>query len=460
MGRGSLERQLALGAALLTATTLLGPSVASGGGYMLPDSGIVANGRGGAFVAGADNQFAQYYNPAGLIRVDAPTINIGWSGVSQPVTFTRTGEDGTPMDPAVNQSPPFSVPQIGFAAPLVKDRVHFAIGLYSPFAPGYEFDADGPQRYSIIDTLIWNFAVGPSFAVKVVDQLTVGVGLQWQILRVGEQLKVTTSGLDDPAGDVAVDAEVLDLFTPSFNVGVLVEPIEQLSIGLAMQPPTRFEARGSGTLDFTGHGLEDSLDQTLWVDDDVGLELDMPVILRGGVAVRPVEKLEVEAAVVYEGWKRLQDIVVKDVDATITGEILGAPIEEEVEDRIALPAGFRDTISYRLGGEFDAADTLSLRMGGFYETAALRPEQVSVALVDTNKFQLGTGASLRLLEQRLTFDTAFAYLFYENLEITESEVTQINVYGGDEGSVGNGTMEAFGWVVGVQASYAFRKAGD
>ena len=65
---------------------LLLPAAAQAGGYYYSDSGIVATGRGGAWVAGADTQFAQHYNPAGLIRVREPTFNLGWSGVAQ---YTR-----------------------------------------------------------------------------------------------------------------------------------------------------------------------------------------------------------------------------------------------------------------------------------------------------------------------------------------------------------------------------------
>src|SRR5690606_28273448 len=82
------------------ALLLLASSPASAGGYYYSDSGIVATGRGGAWVAGANTQFAQWYNPAGLIRVERPTVNAGWSGVQQNVRFTRMR-----ADPADGEAP-------------------------------------------------------------------------------------------------------------------------------------------------------------------------------------------------------------------------------------------------------------------------------------------------------------------------------------------------------------------
>ena len=60
-----------------TLLALLMSAPAQASGYYYSDSGIVATGRGGAWVAIADTRFAQRYNPAGLIRSDKPTFNIG-----------------------------------------------------------------------------------------------------------------------------------------------------------------------------------------------------------------------------------------------------------------------------------------------------------------------------------------------------------------------------------------------
>ena len=159
---------------------LLLPTQALASGYYYSDSGIVATGRGGAWVAGADTQFAQRFNPAGLIRVRQPTFNIGWSGVTQNTRWTQQGNcadqlitnapaecfsnptDTGTLDPngtfsydeAVNQAPPFNVPQLGFVTPFGEDLV-FAVGFISPFAPSSEWDAEGPQRYAIVDSAVY-----------------------------------------------------------------------------------------------------------------------------------------------------------------------------------------------------------------------------------------------------------------------------------------------------------------
>jgi long-chain fatty acid transport protein len=448
---------------------LLGAGPALAGGYFYSDSGIVAAGRGGAWIAGADTQFAQYYNPAGLIRVERPTLNVGWSGVQQNVRFRRLDPapepDGPKFDPEVrNQASPFDVPEVGFATPVLEDRLALAFGFYSPFAPSSLYDEEGPQRYTIKDTTIYQFSIGPSAALRVHDTLTVGLGLQWQYLEIGETVDVTVSGVDAPAGDIAVEARAVDLFTPNANLGLLFEPIDPgpeapLAIGLAIQPPTNFSARGSASLDFEGNGLSVLLDETFYQDDDISLDIGIPWVVRAGVAVRPIPRLEIEGAVVWQDWSSLEDIVVRNIDIEVQSTSPFIPEDQrKVDDRLELPAGLRDTVSLRLGAEVDVHDQVAVRAGGFWENAALDETEVSVALVDTPKVQLGAGFTVWPIEDRLRFDAAFALLFFRSLEIRNSTVTQIDAGVVDTTVplvVGNGDLSSSGWIVGLAGSVQF-----
>lgn len=442
---------------------------ASAGGYFYSESGIVSTGRGGAWIAGADTQFAQYHNPAGLIRLKDPTLTLGWSAVQQRVDFTRQKPDGTFYPEIHNQASPFDVPEGGFSFPF-GDRLVVAVGFYSPYAPSSLYDEEGPQRYSVKDTSIYQFSVGPSAAFQLHDMLVVGLGLQWQYLNLYQSVDVTATGVDDPAGDIAVEAKAVDAFTPNLNAGLLIEPHKMVTIGLAMQPPTSFRARGSLGLDFEGNGLAGLLDETKYEDADTKLDISIPWVLRAGVAVRPIERLEIETAVVWQDWSSLSDITIEDididVDPTEAAEQLGLITEDQrsVQEQISLPAGLKDTVSLRLGAELDLHERLAVRAGGFYEGSAVAKNDVSVALMETPKVQLGFGATAWAVPRRLRFDAAFAYLLFKDLEIRDSTVTQIDAGVFDDTVplvIGNGDLASRGWVVGVAASVAFpRKARE
>lgn len=450
---------------------LVGAALA--GGYFYSDSGIVATGRGGAFVAGADTQFAQYYNPAGLIHVERHTVNLGFSSVQQHIRFTRVNADGEVLPTAENQAAPFFVPQLGMAGPLIPGKLAYAVGMVSPFAPSSDYDPDGPQRYSIIDTSIYQFSVGPSLAWRPHPMLTVGLGLQAKVLILGQRLKISATGRDDPSGDISVQAEARDSFTPNVNAGLLFDPVDAVTVGLAVQPPTTFRARGHAVLDFTDSSLAAAVDRPIYQDgactigpddptcaaeDGIGLEIGLPLVIRAGVAVRPRANLEIEGAVVWQNWKVLEDIVLSDVDPELL--VFGAPAALPAE--FPLPAGLRDTTSFRLGAEWRVDDELELRAGGFYETGALTAQKISVSLVDPWKVQVGGGFSIWPVDGRVRIDGAVAGLYFPRQTITDSDVEQIFVdvleLGTDPPVVGNGELSASGWLIGLQGSWIFGKA--
>ncbi len=433
-------------------------SDALAGGYFFPDSGVVATGRGGAFVASADDTFAQYYNPGALVRLDRWTIDLGVSGVQQSLSFDRQMDDGSFAPTVSNEGGMFVVPQIGVGGPLIEDKLHMAVGLYTGYSPSFAYEQEGPQRYTLRDSLIWQAFAGPSVSYSPIPQLSIGVGLQWQFLRVEQELTVSTIGGDDPGSDVDIAVKQADPFAPSANFGVLVRPVDELSIGLTLQLPSSFDANGSMSADFTGSAIEGILVDTMIQDDAVRLALDMPLILKAGVAVHPTNDSVVEVAVVYEQWSSLTELALSDIDLEL--EFNNGFPAPEVESTLSLPAGLRDVVSLRLGGSVDVMDALTLRAGGFYETGSQRDDQLNVGLYDPAKFQLSGGTSVHLLDDRLHVDLSVANVFFGNREVRDSTSKQVVLQEGDAfepSVVGNGDYRSNGLVVAGGLSWSFGK---
>ena len=67
--------------------------------YYLSDVGIRAFSRGGAYVAGADDISAQWYNPAALTRINGGHAQFYAAGVKQFIHFDRSDYPGEgPLD--------------------------------------------------------------------------------------------------------------------------------------------------------------------------------------------------------------------------------------------------------------------------------------------------------------------------------------------------------------------------
>ncbi|MFT5460019.1 MAG: long-chain fatty acid transport protein, partial [Myxococcota bacterium] len=320
---------------------------------------------------------------------------------------------------------------------------------------------DGPQRYSIIDSAVYKFSVGPSMAWRPIPQLAVGAGINWQYFSAAQGVKVTASGVDSPEGDIAVAVQAADTMTFGWNAGILVEPIPQISIGASVTPPSSYVAKGTAKVDFTGSNLAVLLEEDAYVyKDDVLLNIELPWNARMGVAGRPVENVEIEFALGFQTWSSLQDITVSDIDIAVKSPLLERTGDNELPDELALPAGLQDVWSYRLGAEWRVNDPLELRVGGFYEPGSVPDRELTVALMDPDKWQIGGGASVYLLDERLRFDAALAFLLFPDLEIRNSTITQIDagvLPDIQPATVGNGRIRANGWVFGLQAQASFGK---
>ncbi len=424
------------------------PALASG--YYYVDSGARAIGRGGAWVVGADDLSAQYYNPAALSNVTRPLLNLqGW-GAAQYVRFDRMDEPdaGLEFEPVENLSPPILEPSGGFAtnlggiAPILKNT-YFAVGIYVPTAPYLAYDPEGPQRYQLQDSLIWQGYAGPSVAQRITPWLTIGAGLQYTFLRVEERLASTVClasdpddcadpdyNLETPSNDLDLTVKNVDPFQLSWNAGVIVRPIPQLEIGASVQPPIDYSAPGSLTAKFDEEfNLAGQIDGTEFTDPDTTLRVHLPLIVRAGVQVTPIPAVRIELDGTYTQWSRMSEFLITDVNMTVPHAEGSLILQEDIQitDDIVFKTGFQDAMSVRLGGDWRLNDWAQVRAGGHFETSAVPQATVGVNLPDATKFGFGAGATFTLAK-RVALDIAFAQQLHGAVSISDSQVTQQAVW--------------------------------
>lgn len=421
--------------------------------YYFLDSGTRAIGRGGAFVAGADDLSAQYYNPAALTHIDRPTLNFNFWGLQQYVAFTRNDLEDTGAcfggcDTIYNESGPMLEPQLGYAMPLGKaipalEGSTFAIGMFVPTSPMMQFDPNGPQRYALIDALVWQIFAGPSVALRTpkLPWLTLGGGIQYSFLRADEALAVSAiidpDGSDGPLspiykdtqdGDVSLTLRSWDKFELTWNAGLLIQPVEWLEIGASVQPPVLYDADGSLEVKFDeDHVFRDFIESGDATDPDVKLGVGIPWVLRGGVQIRPIQPLRVEASFVWTDWSQTTSLDITEVNLLLKTKDSVLDLEDiEITDDVNIPTGFVDAWSVRLGGDYQLNPWARVSLGGYYETSAVLPERQGVSVVDSPKWGLGAGATFNV-KQRLALDVSFGEQFLANRTITDSELRQITL---------------------------------
>lgn len=470
--------------AVLASTTITATLVFAGNSYAsglyFSDRGVRPLGRGGAFVAGADDVGATWYNPAGLadagtsLLVDASWLNFSADFTRATNVTDANGAIHTYTFPTVHGSSPFlPIPTIGASYNFGKKKEFTAaFSLIAPYTSITSFPqtlngAPAPSRYSLI-SLDGSLLVVPGvyFAWKPIEQIRLGGGLQMLTGTFKSTIDFSASVPDrvltapeDPNYDAYSQLSVGPIFAPSANGGVTIVPDKHVRIGVSGQLPFVIDAPGTTNVRLPTAAVFDNAQQ---VGDNVHVRFELPAIFRAGVEVRPIEALRIEGTFVREFWTTQHAIDITVENVALTG-VTGFPSPFKVAN-ISIPRNFDNANSFRLGGEYTipvpkTEYAIDLRAGFNYDQSAVPTAYLSPLTIDLNKYTVSLGGGLHI-GTHWRLDAVYAHIFtadqYVDPAIAASPA--INPVKGNPTateSVNGGTYSARADVIGVGANYKF-----
>ncbi len=464
---------LAACAAFLT----LASARADAGGLYFSDRGVRPMGRAGAFVAGADDLGAIWYNPAGL--ADARTSLLGdFSWLRFSSEFTRSLQvvdaDNTVRNVSsakvTGSSPIIPFPTLAASYNFGRDKEWtVAGGSYAPYAaiatyPDRVNGQPSPARYALGSfdgsALI---LLGGWIAYKPIEQLRFGLGIGALVGFFQSTVTFSVSPPDrlvaapeQPEYDAATSFRVGPIVAPTGNAGVTWIPIKQLRVASSFQLPVvvsssaKFDVRLPNAAIFDGARVS---------GNQAHVRFKLPPILRFGVEARPVEELRIELAYVREFWSVHDAIELTPEGVSIDG-ISGLPRRIPLPP-IRFPRNFQDTNSYRLGTEYTFklwGYAMDLRGGMSFETSAIPRPYLSLLTIDMDKVTIATGGSVHVGEH-WRFDLTYAHLFASSVDVSpaEAKIPRVNPIAGNAPfeAVNGGKYAAAADLIGVGAQYTF-----
>ncbi len=463
---------------------LLSSTTAGAAGLFTADRGVRPLGRGGAFVAGADDLGAIWYNPAGL--ADAGTtlyVDFAWLNFSSEYTRKTnvTDANGTVRTfqyPKVDGTTPFlPIPTIGGSYAFGKRKEFtIALGVLAPYTAiaSYPLTVGGqpsPSRYSLVSLDGSALVVsGAYFSYKPGEQVRIGFGLQALVGTFKSRVVFSASPPDrvisspeDPQYDSLSQLNVGPIVAPSGNFGIIVVPDKHLHVGGSVQLPFFINAPATINVRLPSAAVFDKATQQ---GDSARVRFELPPVARIGVEYRTdlgdESDLRVEVAYVREFWSVHESIDVRPDNVKLL-DVTGFPSPFGVAP-ISLPRHFQDSNSFRLGGEYSTksifkANRVDLRAGASYETSAIPQEWVSPLTYDANKIIVGGGASLHAGENwRLDAVGALVLLGSTTVTPAEAQVPRVNPVQGNPTkteSINGGDYSARAIILGVGAQYKF-----
>jgi len=472
---------LAIGVSL----ALLGAaSEAEAGGLFITDRGVRPLGRGGAFVAGADDLHAIWYNPAGL--ADAGTsvlVDFSWINFSSEYTrrtnVTDAGGTVRTIDsPQVNGTSPFlPIPTIAGSYNFGKEKEFtVAFGALAPYTAitNYPLTLDGqpsPSRYSLVSLEGSALVVaGGYFAYKPIEQFRVGGGIQALVGKFQSTVVFSASPPDrlisapeDPQYDAFSQLDVGPIFAPSANFGMIAIPTKPIRLGLSAQLPFWINSPAKVRVRLPEAAPFDRARQE---GEDAQVRFRLPAIIRAGAEYRTdisdTSRIRIELAYVREFWSLHDSIDIRSENVKLY-DVTGFPSPFGVAP-ISLPRNFQDSNSFRLGSEYSLKNLISdywidLRAGISYETSAIPSAWVSPLTYDASKVVGSAGGSLNIgTHWRMDAVASLAFLTGTVVDPTEAQVPRVNPVQGNPTNtekINGGDYAARALILGVGVNYKF-----
>ncbi len=284
----------AAGSLAALGVALFSPGASASNGLESPESGAYQVGRGGAWIARADDPLAVYFNPAGMVR-QGNGVHVGAHLMFLDRCYARTGQNadedsatygeyGSPVSPGSGyagpgaepegeevrppaamcaKTDPFPNPQIA-ATFRVHERVAVGFGVIGPHGVGtsqwpeelpfknrlgFDTTQPAPQRYMLVSSESLIFFPTLSAAFAITPDLSVGAGFTWgiaiaQFENFSEALSAAPAqgnvcgpngdqpcvATDDYGRDVKSKLNATDVFVPGFVVGALWSPSRNIDL--------------------------------------------------------------------------------------------------------------------------------------------------------------------------------------------------------------------------------------
>lgn len=480
-------------AAIVTlALTLVSPTVARAGGFELTPPGARANGRGGSEFASGDSAMSLFYNPAGLVLVQAPVsvdaaFQLHWNrrcyaGMDVDETGA-TPTAGTSYPELCGDSGVTALPEIAGTV-RVRDDLVLGFGLYVPPAGARHitfgnvntgtYDPDGsgtmmpipaPTRYQLMESNLLQlfFTVGAAYAPS--PRFRVGGTLGWGITTVSfsnaayARLNVVPN-LVTAYADARSALDGIDAFVPRFSLGVSGEPIPDVPITFGGSFDWTGNVRtDTATLDV--HSISTRIEPAavgaligpLAADAKVtGVHVNVPQTSRLGFGARYAhrldrpadsvgdrlsnERFDVELGVSVLFAKRVRSFGVDLPDAAEVVVPSPAPaiIPDQhiaLPDRIDLAHHWQNQVALSLGADVNPIPgRLGLRAGIRYETSGVSHGYEQIDFTPFRNVSMHVGGTVRVVS-RLDLSFALGHIRYPDVDVSAADARIRRIVSGD-----------------------------
>lgn len=357
---------------------------AEAGGILIYEAGHEGTGlaNAGSAVLATDPSILMT-NPAGISQLSGTQINFNAQVIFGDLSFSRDGENtfsGNEGGNALKYLPGSSF----FISHQLDERSSIGFGMYGNFGLALDYDDDWTGRYFTQESAIIGVSFQPTYAYKITDDLSIGVGPRFMLGYFRTEVAVNNNvlGLGN-ADDGQLRYKDTDWGT-GVNVGLLYNLNERTRLGLAYTSKIKLEFNDKPDLDGITNPLLRLALNRLDVDA-LSLEMNVPQTVTTSISYQLDPQWTLLASLGWQDWSDFGKVSVEvDTDSAETS----TTAERE----------YKDTWHVSLGAQNQISPKLRWNVGVAYDSSAVDDKDRTVDNPMNESWRLATGVNYALQE--------------------------------------------------------------
>ena len=387
---------------VLLLAALSGAATASGLQSREQDAAGLGTAHAGS-AAIADTAAGQFYNPAGLDRLDGVQVSAGLTGVRSRLEFSDKGSSGASLGVGDGGDAGSWLANANASLSWRLNRdLSIGLGITSPF--GLDVDYEGNNwlgRVHAQRAELRTRNISPAVAYRISERVAVGFGLNYQSIDLDFANAVSRLKGDD--GSWGWNAGALFTLSPAMRVGIAYRSAIE-------------------------HDLDGSVN-----GQAARARIDLPDTATLSVWQQVSDRWEAMGDLSYTRWDRLKSL-------NFVSRSSGALLASE-------PFAYGNSWRLAWGAAYLLSDTVKLKFGIAYERSPSGSPTRNAWAPDSDALRLSLGGQWRLGSGRL--DAGYSYHLAKDAKIAQSRVV-----GGLTNTL-RGEYETGAHTLGIQYSAAF-----
>jgi len=401
---------------LVVLAILLAETPVAGEGFRNPPPGSFNLGRAGGRIAQIDDSSAVQQNPANLVDIEKPELQLTPSVVYMHAEFQSAGGQS-----AETIHPWKLLPNFFASAPLLDGQAAVGLGLTVPYGLSVEWDQNssafarptGVLRYQApyfaeLQTLNAN----PSFAYKICDFLQVGAGFDAMWSQV--TLKQFYPWLIFPGSAGTEPDGIANAHGTGWafggNVGLTFNITDRQRIAVTYRSPLTVHYSGDFEIN---HITPTAAALGATGRTDFSTKVDFPTIVAVGYGIQVSDCVRIEANGEWVQFSRFQSL-----DLSVGRNAFLFPSGTKfVQD-------WNDTFTAGIGADWKISPNWTLRGGYQYYETPVPDSTFSPTIPDANQNVLTVGVEYKYKHH--AFEAAYGLDFYEDRNITTDQNPAFN----------------------------------